>query len=84
MHKFWLSNSIFYNFFSKFWMLSELYSLNLKLCSKQYNKIVLLHLIVAPQLGGGRQHNYSTKTRQAGHANEQPMHSLLSMPTTLS
>ncbi len=25
-------------------MLSELYSLNLKLCSKQYNKIFVLHL----------------------------------------
>ncbi len=60
-------------------MLSELHSLNLKLCIKQYNKKFDLHLIVAPQLGGGRRHNYSTKTRQAGHANEQSMYSLTSM-----
>jgi hypothetical protein len=53
--------------------------LNLKLCSKKYNKIDILHLIVVPQLSGGWQHNYSTKTRQAGHANEQPMYSLISM-----
>jgi len=32
-----------------------------------------LHLIVVPQLSSGWQHNYSTKTRQAGHANEQSM-----------
>jgi hypothetical protein len=60
-------------------MLSELPSLNLKLCNKQCNKKFVLHLIVAPQLGAGRQHNYSTKTRQAGHANEQSMYSLMSM-----
>jgi hypothetical protein len=60
-------------------MLSELHSLNLKLCSKQYNKKIVLHLIVAPQLGGGQQHNYSNKTRQAGCANEQSMYSLMSM-----
>jgi hypothetical protein len=42
-----------------------------QLCSKQYNKRFVLRLIVAPQLGGGQRHNYSTKTRQAGHANEQ-------------
>jgi hypothetical protein len=53
--------------------------LNLKLCSKKYNKIDILHLIVVAQLSGGWQHNYSTKTRQAGHANEQPMYSLISM-----
>jgi hypothetical protein len=47
------SNSIFYNLFSNVSMLSELHNLNLKLCSKQYNKIDLLHLIVAPQLSGG-------------------------------
>ena len=34
-----------------------------------------------PQLGGGRRHNYSTKTRQAGCANEQSMYSLMSMVT---
>ncbi len=60
-------------------MLCELHSLNLKLCRKQYNKKFVLHLIVAPQLGGGRQHNYSNKTRQAGCANEQSMYSLMSM-----
>ncbi len=60
-------------------MLSELHSLNLKLCSKQYNKKIVLHLIVAPQLDGGWRHNYSTKTRQAGRANEQSMCSLMSM-----
>jgi hypothetical protein len=60
-------------------MLSELHNLNLKLYSKQYNKIVLLHLIVVPQLSGGWSHNYSTKTRQVGHANEQSMFSLRSM-----
>jgi len=41
-------------------MLSELHSLNLKLCSKQYNKKFVLHPIVAPQLNSGWQHNYST------------------------
>jgi hypothetical protein len=34
--------------------------------SKKYNKFDILH-----QFGGAWQHNYSTKTRQAGHANEQ-------------
>jgi hypothetical protein len=63
-------------------MLSKLHSLNLKLCSKQYNKNFVLHLIVAPQLGGGRQHNYSTKTKLAGYANEQSMYSLMSMGAT--
>ncbi len=53
--------------------------MNLKLCSKQNNKIDLLHLIVALQLSGGWRHNYSTKTRQTGHANEQSMYSLISM-----
>ncbi len=60
-------------------MLSELHSLNLKLCNKEYNKIVLLHLIVALQLSSGWRHNYSTKTRQVGRAHEQPMHSLKSI-----
>ena len=32
-----------------------------------------------PQLSSGQQHNYSTKTRQAGWANEQSMNSLMSM-----
>jgi len=38
--------------------------LNLKLCSKQNNKIDLLHLIEAPQLSGSWQYYCSTKTRQ--------------------
>ncbi len=44
-------------------MLSELQSLNLKLCSKQYNKIFLLRLIVVGRLSSGWWHNYSTKSR---------------------
>jgi len=60
-------------------MLSELHSLNLKLCSKNYNKQFVLHPIVVPQLSNGWQHNNSTKTRQAGRANEQSMYSLMSM-----
>jgi len=60
-------------------MLSELHILNLKLCSKQYNKKIVLHLIVGPQLSSGWQHKYSTKTRQVGQANEQSMYSLMSM-----
>jgi hypothetical protein len=55
-------------------MLSELHSLNVKLCSKQYNTKFVLHLIVVTQLNSGWQHNYSTKTRQAGWANEQSMY----------
>ncbi len=76
------SNSIFY-IFSNFQILSKLHSFNLNLCSIQYNKKIVLHLIVAPQLGGGRQHNYSTKTRQAGRANEQSVYSLMSMSCSL-
>ncbi len=64
-------------------MLSELHSLNLKLYSKPYNKIFVLHLTVVPQLCSGSWHNYSTKTRQAGHTDEQSMHSLMSMLTAL-
>jgi len=33
-----------------------------------------LYQIVVPQLIGGWQHNYSTKTRQVGHANEQDIY----------
>ncbi len=64
-------------------MLSELNSLNLKLCCKQYNKKFVLHLIVAPQLSRGWQRNYSTKTRKVGLANEQSMYSLISMDATI-
>jgi hypothetical protein len=66
------SNPIFYIFF-EYLDTPELHSLNLKLCRKVYNKIDLLDLIVVPQLSGAWQHDYSTKIRQAGHANEQPM-----------
>ncbi len=48
----------------------------LKLCNKQYYKIDLKHKIAAPQLSGGWQHDYSAKTRQAFHANEQSIHYL--------
>jgi hypothetical protein len=44
-------NSIFYIF--KILDILKLHHLNLKLCSKQYNKIDLLHLIVVSQLRGG-------------------------------
>jgi hypothetical protein len=59
-------------------MVSEL-SLNLKLYSKQHHKSFVLHLIVVPELSSGWQHNYSTKTRQAGCADEQFMYYLMSM-----
>jgi hypothetical protein len=36
-------------------------------------------MIVAPQLSGGWRHNYLTKARPAGHANEQSMNFLMSM-----
>jgi hypothetical protein len=64
-------------------MLSEFHSLNLKLCSKQYNKSYVLHLILVQQPSSGWQHNDSTKTEQAGHDNEQSMYSLMSMGDTL-
>ncbi len=38
-----------------------------------------MHPIVAPQLRGGLQHNYSTKTRQAGRANKQYILSFMFM-----
>ncbi len=59
-------------------MLSELHSLNLKFCNKQYNIKFILHLIVVPQLSSGWEHNYTMKTRQAGWANEQSMYYLMS------
>ncbi len=74
------STYIYCNFFTNFNRLPELHNLNLKLCSKQYNKVDLLHLIVVPQLSVGWQHNYLSKTRQSGQANEQSMYySLMSM-----
>ncbi len=38
-----------------------------------------LHLIAVPQLSGSWQHNYTTKVRQAGHADEQSIYSHMSM-----
>jgi len=38
---------------------------------------------VAPQLSSDKQHNYTSKTRQAGCANEQSMYSLMSMIVTI-
>jgi hypothetical protein len=60
-------------------MLTELNSFHLKLCSKEFIKKFVLHLIVVPQLSSDERYNYSTKTRQAGQANEQSMYSLMSM-----
>jgi hypothetical protein len=57
-------------------MLSELHSLNLKLCSKQKNKKFVLHLIVAMQWLATQLLN---QIRQAGQANEQSIYSLMSM-----
>jgi hypothetical protein len=58
---------------------SDLCNFNLKLGNKQYEKIGLMHMIVAPQISGGWQHNYSTKARQAGHAKEQSVYNILSL-----
>jgi len=46
--------------------------------------LIFLHLIVVPQLNAGSRHNYSTKTRQVGCANEQSIYihlCLWSIPT---
>jgi hypothetical protein len=67
--------SIFYIFFQIFRCSLNFTIFNLKLCSKQHNKIDLLHWIVVPQLSGGRQHNNLTKARQVGCANEHSMYS---------
>ncbi len=77
MHYFWLL-ALLSTFFQIF-RCSLSFSLNLKLCSEQYNKKFVLHLIVASHLSSGHQHNYSTKTRQAGQANEQSMYPLMYM-----
>ncbi len=58
-------------------MRSELSNLNLKLGSNQNNKIDFMHLIVAPQLSGDWQHNYSTKASQAGSTNDQSIYSFM-------
>ncbi len=67
-----------FHIFFIFQRLFQFHNFNLKLCSKQYNKIDLLPQIVVPQLSGARQNKYFTKTRQAGHANEQSINSLSS------
>jgi hypothetical protein len=80
MHYFWpltLSSTIFFNIFR---CSLSLHSLNLKLCSKQLNKNFVLYLMLAPQLSSGWQHNYSTKTRQMGCANEQSIILCLCIP----
>ncbi len=43
----------------------------------------VLHLIVAPQLSRGWQHNYSMKVRQAGRTDEQSMYSPMSVTCCL-
>jgi hypothetical protein len=70
-----LSPAIYFKFLDALWASQ----LNLKFCSKQHNKIFVLHLIVAPQLSSGWRPNYSTKTRQVSCANEQYVYSLMSM-----
>jgi hypothetical protein len=79
---FWLLPLSSTIYFSNFYILSELHNLNLKFLSKQFDKIDILHQIVAPQLSGGFQYNCPTKTGQAGCANEQSMESLMSMKET--
>jgi hypothetical protein len=43
-----------------------------------------LYAIVVPQLSGGWQHKYSTKTRYTGCANEQSMYTLMSVVLCLA
>jgi hypothetical protein len=71
------SNPNFNNFSPFFTIFSALHDFSLKSCSKLHNKIDLLHLIVALQLSGGWQLNYSTKTRQVHHANKHPIYHLM-------
>ncbi len=68
MHYSWLltPSSTFFKILDALWALQFEF--------KVVQKIVL-HLIVVPQLSSGQHHNYSTKTRQAGRANEQSMYS---------
>jgi hypothetical protein len=63
-------------------VLFELRNFDFNLCSKQYNKINLLKLIVAPHLTGGWQHYHSAKKSRSGHAKEQPIYYLISMGLT--
>ncbi len=69
-----LSSIVFFQFLD-----TAFHNLNLKLSIKQYYKNDLLNLILAPQLGGGWQQSYSTKTRQAGSANHRRRIEYLSM-----
>jgi len=73
------SNIILYTFFFIFLSLFKLQNFNLKSCSKQNYQIDLLPLIVVPQLSNGWWHDYSTKTRPVGHANEQSIYCLMSI-----
>ncbi len=60
----------------------KFHNLNLRLYSKKYNIDFVQHLIVVTKLSSGWQHNYSTKTRQTGRANQQSMYSLMSISFT--
>jgi hypothetical protein len=75
MYDFWLLTlfSTFFNFLDALW--ASKFEFKYKQCTKK----IVLHLIVVPQLSSGWQHKYSTKTRQASHANEH--YSLMSMVT---
>jgi hypothetical protein len=73
----WDSNPIFYIFL--FFRNPEFHNFKFKLWIEQKNKIDILHPIVAIQLIGGWQHNYSAETRQVGHAKELSIYSLMSM-----
>jgi hypothetical protein len=78
-HAFWLlslSSTIIFK------ILDTLGASQFKFKVMWYNKIDLLHLIVAPKLSGGSQHYNSTKTWQAGLANVQSNYSLMSMGCT--
>ncbi len=62
----------FINLKDQYQVLFELHNYSLKLCSKQHNKIDLLHLILAPQLSGA--HNITTQLKQVKQVG--PMSSL--------
>jgi hypothetical protein len=57
-HALILASYPIFHIFSIFMKLSEFHKANLKLPGKQHLKIDLLHLIVAPLLNGGWEHNY--------------------------
>jgi hypothetical protein len=74
-----VSNLIFKTFFLNFLDIFRTSQFEFKVMWQAVLKTDLLHWIVEPQLNGGWRHNYSSKTRLAGHAKEQPIYSLLSM-----